>query len=91
VVLAVALGAAAPGAACEKAGELQFNFSNLKVREAYAIFADFAGLKPDVDPSIQDSGPMRFGCTHWRVAAQNLAREYGLRMKVEGGFIRVSR
>jgi hypothetical protein len=47
-------------------GQLQFSFSNLPVREAFALFADFAGLKPEIDLSLTQSEPMSFGCTPWR-------------------------
>ena len=90
-VLAAGLCASTSAVGCDKEGELQFSFSNLKVREAFAIFADFAGLRPDIAAAIVESGPIKFGCTHWRVAAESLARQYHLRMRVAGGVLRVSR
>jgi hypothetical protein len=72
-------------------GELQFNFSNLKVREAFAIFANFSGLRQQVDPSVTESEPMKFGCTPWRVAAQQLADRHHLAMRIENGILYVTR
>jgi hypothetical protein len=68
-----------------KRGELEFNFSNIQVKQAFAIFADFAGLRPRIDQSIEQSEPMHFGCTDWRVAAENLARKHGLRLEIRNG------
>ena len=72
-------------------GQLQFAFSNLKVSQAFAIFADAAGLKPQIDRSLTQSEPMNFGCTPWRVAAQNLADRHNLSLRIEKGFLYVSR
>lgn len=44
-------------------GELQFSFSSLEIGAAFALFADFAGLKPEIDRSLTQSEPMSFGCT----------------------------
>ena len=33
-------------------GELTFNFQNLEVKQAFAIFANFAGLSANIDQSI---------------------------------------
>jgi hypothetical protein len=72
-------------------GQLQFAFSNLKVSQAFAILADFAGLKAEIDPSLTESEPMKFGCTPWRVAAQNLADRHNLSLRIENGSMRVSK
>jgi len=71
--------------------QLQFAFSNLKVKEAFAIFADFAGLKPEIDSSLTQSEPMKFGCTPWRVAAKNLADRHNLSLRIEKGVLHVSK
>ena len=73
------------------AGELQFAFSNLEVRRAFAIFADHAGLKANIDQSIRYSSPMYFGCTRWEVAARQLADKYNLNLRIENGTMHVSR
>jgi len=70
-------------------GELSFNFSNIPVKQAFAIFADFAGLKPRIDPSIDASEPMRFGCTNWRDVAEALARQQHLRLEIRDGVMYV--
>ena len=72
-------------------GQLQFSFSNLKVSEAFAILADAAGLKPDVDRSLTQSEAMKFGCTPWRVVAKNLADRHNLSLRIENGVMHVSR
>lgn len=72
-------------------GQLQFSFSNLRVREAFAILADFTGLKPEIDPSISESEAMKFGCTPWQVVAQDLADRHKLTWRVERGVLYVSR
>ena len=72
-------------------GQLQFAFSNLEVRKAFAIFADFAGLKAEIDQSLTQSEPMKFGCMPWRVAAENLANRHNLHLKIENGFMYVSK
>lgn len=72
-------------------GQLQFAFSNLKVSEAFAIFADVAGLKAQIDRSLTQSEPMKFGCTPWRVAAQDLADRHNLSLRIEKGVLYVSK
>jgi hypothetical protein len=72
-------------------GQLQFSFSNLKVGEAFAILADVAGLKPDIDHSLTESEPMKFGCTPWRVVAQELADRHNLSLTIENGVMHVTR
>jgi hypothetical protein len=72
-------------------GQLQFAFRNLEVKKAFAIFADFAGLRAQIDQAIVQSEPMNFPCTPWRVAADDLARRHNLVLKVEGGVMHVSR
>jgi hypothetical protein len=72
-------------------GQLQFSFSNLPVREAFALFADFAGLKPEIDLSLTQSEPMSFGCTPWRIAATKLADRHHLSLRIENGIMYVSR
>ena len=73
------------------AGELRFAFDRLEVRKAFAIFADHAGLKANIDQSIPYSSPMHFGCTRWEVAARQLAEKYNLSLKIESGTLHVSR
>jgi hypothetical protein len=80
----------AANAECAK-DALTFNFSSIKVIEAYAILADFAGLKPEVDHSLQQSEPMKFVCVPWRVVAQDLADRHNLNLKIENGVMRVTR
>jgi hypothetical protein len=89
-LLGTGFTSAATAAQCRD-GELQVSFSNLRVREAFGLFAHVAGLRPQVDASIEESGPLNFGCTHWRVAAEDLARQYNLRLKIEGGVLYVTR
>jgi hypothetical protein len=72
-------------------GQLQFAFSNLKVSEAFAIFADFAGLRAEIDRSLTQSEPMNFGCTPWQVAAKNLADRHNLSLRIENGSVYVSK
>jgi hypothetical protein len=72
-------------------GQLQFAFSNLKVRDAFAILADFAGLKPEIDRSLTQSEPIAFGCTPWRAAAQDLADRHSLSLRIENGYLYVAR
>jgi hypothetical protein len=72
-------------------GQLQFSFSNLKVGEAFAILADVAGLKPDIDHSLTQSEAMKFGCTPWRVVAKELADRHNLSLRIENGVMHVSR
>jgi hypothetical protein len=71
-------------------GQLQFSFSNIKVAEAFAILADVAGLKTDIDRSLTQSEPMKFGCTPWRVVAQDLADRHNLSLRIEDGVMHVS-
>ena len=73
------------------AGELRFAFNNLEVRKAFAIFADFAGLKANIDQSIPYSSPMNFGCTRWDVAARQLADKYNLSLRIESGTMFVTK
>jgi hypothetical protein len=79
-----------PALACPD-GQLEFSFSKLKVIEAYAILADFARLKPDIDHSLQQAEAMKFGCTPWRVVANDLAERHNLIVRIENGVMRVSR
>ena len=72
-------------------GQLQFSFSNLKVSEAFAILANVAGLKPDIDHSLTQSEAMKFGCTPWRVVAKDLADRHNLSLRIENGVMHVSR
>jgi type II secretory pathway component GspD/PulD (secretin) len=90
ILLAAGLCSGATAAECKK-DELTFNFSNLPVRQAFSVIADFAGLRPRIDSAIDASGPIQFVCTHWRVAAENLARRHNLRLSIEGGVLQVSK
>jgi type II secretory pathway component GspD/PulD (secretin) len=88
LLLAGAIMSNASAAKC-KPGELSFNFSKLPVREAFAIFADCAGLKPRIDPSIRGAEAMYFVCTNWRVAAKALARQQHLSLEIKHGVMYV--
>lgn len=72
-------------------GQLQFSFSSLKVSEAFAILADVAGLKADIDHSLTQSEAMKFGCTPWRVVANDLADRHNLSLRIRDGVMHVSR
>ena len=72
-------------------GEVKFSFRNLDARAAFALLADFAGLQADIDQSIKASGPINFDCTPWRVAAENLAGEYHLKLRIENGVMHVTK
>lgn len=72
-------------------GELRFSFKNLEVRKAFSIFADFAGLKSEIDTSITESSPMNFDCMPWEKAARKLASQYKLDLRIEHGVMRVSK
>ena len=72
-------------------GQLQFSFSNLKVIEAFAILADFTGLKPEIDRSLTQAEAMKFGCTPWHVVAKDLADRHHLSVRIENGVMYVSR
>ena len=85
------MGLCRPALAACPDGALTFNFSNIKVIEAFAILADFAGLTPDIDHSLQQSEPMKFVCTPWRVVAQDLAERHNLKLNIENGVMHVSR
>ena len=50
-----------------------FDFAGLEAEQAFTIFADFAGPRPDIGASIAYPGPIRFPCTPWRTAARHLA------------------
>jgi len=56
------LASIAANADCPE-GQLRFYFSNLEVGAAFALLADFAGLKADIDHSLTQSEAMKFGCT----------------------------
>ena len=88
LLLAGTLISGATAADC-KQDELEFNFSNLQVKQAFALFADFAGLRAQIDQSITQSEPMRFGCTNWRVAAESLARKHNLHLEIKNGVMYV--
>ena len=70
---------------------LRFNFDPLEVKTAFALFADFAGLAPNIDPSINYTTAIHFDCMRWEVAAQNLADKFNLKMRVENRTLYVSR
>jgi len=91
ILLLASIGFANSALADCPEGQLQFHFSNLKVREAFAIFANVAGLRPDIDRTVTEAEPINFGCTPWRVAAQNLADRHNLSLRIENGVMHVSR
>lgn len=72
-------------------GELQFSFSNLSVKEAFAILADVAKLKPVIDSALTQAEPMKLGCTPWRVVAKDLADRHNLLLRIENGSMYVSK
>ena len=72
-------------------GELRVSFSNIETTMAFGVIADAAGLRPKFESPIESSGPWKFDCTPWRVAAEDLARKYNLRLRIDGGVIYVSR
>ena len=72
-------------------GELSLSFSNLQIKMAFAIIADYAGLKPNIDQSIDQSSPINIECTPWQDAAIELAREHHITLKIENGVMYVSK
>jgi hypothetical protein len=72
-------------------GQLRFSFSNLEVGAAFALLAEVAGLKADIDHSLTQSEPMKFDCTPWRVVAKDLADRHNLSLRIENGVMHVSR
>lgn len=72
-------------------GELSFDFNNLEVVTAFAIFADFAGLNAKIDQSISYLSPLSFDCTPWEIAARNLADKYSLEIKIKNGTMYVTK
>lgn len=89
-ILGVSAFSTASASECRN-DELTFNFSNIRTREAFAVLADFAGLRPQVDSSIESAGPLKFVCKPWRAAAEELAAKYNLRLRIENGVMSVSR
>ena len=75
---------------CPGEDEISFSFMNIRVASAFAIFADYAGLKLDINPPIAYSTPLNFTCVHWEVAAKSLAKKYNLKLKIEDGTMVVS-
>ncbi len=71
--------------------EVRFTFDELKVRSFFELIADFAGLRLQIDPEIVQSGPVNFDCTYWLIAAENIAREYNLTLKINNGVMYVSK
>lgn len=72
-------------------GTLTFNFEQLEVTKAFAIFADFAGLTPNIDQSIPDRGRIVFHCMPWQTAARDLAAKYRLNMRIENRTLYLSK
>jgi len=72
-------------------GTITFNFDQVEVKMAFAIFADHAGLTPNIDPSIADKGRIVFRCMQWQTAARELAARYKLNMRVENRTLYVSK
>ena len=89
-ILGVGAISAASASECRD-DELTFNFSNIRTREAFAVLADFAGLRPQIDASVDSSGPLKFVCRPWRAVAEDLARTYNLRLRIENGVMHVTR
>jgi hypothetical protein len=90
IVLVLTQISEATAAEC-KQDELSFDFSNIQVKKAFAIFADFAGLQAHIDQTIEQSEPMHFGCTNWREAAEYFARKHNLHLKIENGVMYVTK
>jgi hypothetical protein len=88
---ALLLGMPASEAAAKECPDdaVTFNFSNLPVRQAFAIFANIAGVRPQVDPSIDQSEPMHYECVDWHVIAEDLATRHGLEMQIKNGVMYV--
>ena len=71
--------------------ELSFSFTNLKVAKAYSMLSDIAELELDIDPAIDESGPIEFECMHWQEAVVYIAEKFDLKISIENGVMRVSR
>ena len=89
-ILGASLASTATAEGCP-VGELRVSFSNIETTMAFNVIADAAGMRPQFDFPIEGSGPWKFECTPWRVAAESLARKYNLRLRIEGGVMYVSR
>lgn len=72
-------------------GNITLNFDSVEIKKVFAIFADYAKLRPSIDQSITAVGPVKYECGQWRVIAQELADKYRLNLRVENGAIYVSR
>lgn len=71
--------------------ELSFTFDNLDLRAAFAVLADFSKTTPVIDQSIAWTGPINFGCTSWRKAAKDLAKQHNLKLEIRDGKMIVSK
>jgi len=71
--------------------EIRFSFRHIETLSAFAIIANFANLKPHFDQSIKSSGPLSFDCTQWRTAAENIAKDNNLNLKIENGVMFVTK
>lgn len=80
----------APAQNCPK-GSVRFSFENISVKSAFAIFADYAGLKAKFDQSITASQPMKFECRNWLEVAEELAKNHNLTLRIENGTMYVSK
>jgi hypothetical protein len=89
-ILCTCLASTAMAEGCPE-GELRVSFSNIETTMAFNVIADAAGLRPQFDSPIPGSGPWKFECTSWREAAEDLAKKYHLRLRIEGGVMYVSR
>lgn len=72
-------------------GNITLNFDSVEIKKIFMIFADFAQLKPNVDPSITAVGQVKYECGQWRAVAQELANKYRLNMREENNTLYVTR
>lgn len=72
-------------------GKLQFAFKNIPVTSALALIAEFAELQAHIDPTINISEPMNFGCTPWKQAAENITNRHNLLLVIENGIMHVTK
>ena len=73
------------------ADAVRFTFDKLDIKAAFSILADFSGNRLVIDPSINWTGPLNFGCTSWRKVAEDLARTHNLKLEIKNGTMYVSK
>ncbi len=72
-------------------GQLTFAFREIDIKLAFALLADYSHTKLKIDDTIVWSGPLNFGCTPWKQAAQKLASAHSLHVDIRDGSMTVSR